>query len=351
MKKSLRIIILIVFILILAIGSWMIFKKSDKISVFKPIEKNETAEAINGTLIDPAMANRRPFAVMVENHPDARPQSGLDKADRVYETLAEGGITRFMAIYQTQEVSQIGPVRSSREYYADIANELGAVYAHVGGSDEVLNKLSRGGYPKLFDANQYFLGDYFRRISSRPAPHNVYTSTKELQNLVEDKKIKLDGNFQRFTYQDFFPNSGQLAHKATIKFSTPSYDTTWEYNPKTDDYTRTQGKLPHLDKESGEQLRTRVVVIQYVKSNPIPGDEKARITINTTSGGKSLVLQGGHVYSGTWKKTETGTVFLNDLGEQQTFKRGPMWVMLVPNDIERVNLIAPQTTNTENTNE
>src|SRR5581483_1401572 len=118
---------------------------------------------------------KRPFAVVVENHPDARPQSGLSQADVVYEALAEGGITRFLAIFQSQDVKSIGPVRSARTYFNDWAQEWGAVYAHVGGNSDAL-ALIKAGIPGVSDADQFFNDPYFTRISSRRPPHNTYTS-------------------------------------------------------------------------------------------------------------------------------------------------------------------------------
>src|SRR3989344_6912600 len=110
-------------------------------------------EAINGIYVEEIVSTLRPLAVMVENHPDARPQSGLSEADIVYETLAEGGITRFLVLFQSRAANEIGSVRSARDYFAEIANEWGALYAHVGGSNEVIANLKKGIYENLDDAN------------------------------------------------------------------------------------------------------------------------------------------------------------------------------------------------------
>ena len=158
--------------------------------------------AINGFLVSPEIAQKRPLAVIVENHPDARPQSGLGEADIVYETLAEGGITRFLAIFQTREVKSIGPVRSARDYFAEIANDFGALFAHVGGSDEVLLELQNKHYKNLDDINQFYQASFFERIKLRPAPHNVYTSTEKLRDYLDSKNLNKDNSFAGWLFED-----------------------------------------------------------------------------------------------------------------------------------------------------
>lgn len=345
----------IYFVLILIIISSVGYLAYQKLTKKGPIKlpliesKDERQEALNGSLVNPEDARRRPFAVMVENHPDSRPQAGLSKADRVYETLAEGGITRFMAIFQSQEVNEIGPVRSAREYYAEIANELNAIYVHVGGSDIVLANLSRGYYKNISDANQFYNGDYFRRITTRLSPHNVYTSTGELRKLAEDKNFIAEAKIDPWIYKDFIPNSGQLADEISINFSTKSYEVQYSYDKKVDQYLRNQSGKPAIDELTGEQIISRNVIVQYVKTAPKAGDEKARIDILTRGTGKSLVFRGGKVFSGTWKNTkESGTHFYDDTGNEIGLVRGTTWVELVPSDIERVNFkatlpVAPET--------
>jgi len=115
--------------------------------------------AIDGELVQPGDI-QRPFGVVIENFPDARPQSGLSQANIVYEALAEGGITRFFALFQTQKAPQIGPVRSARTYFNDWAEEWGVVYAHVGGNSDALAYL-HAGISGVTDADQFYNDPYF----------------------------------------------------------------------------------------------------------------------------------------------------------------------------------------------
>ncbi len=302
--------------------------------------------SINGTLVAADIAERRPIAVMVENHPDARPQSGLDKADIVYETLAEGGITRFMGVYHSQDADSIGPIRSARDYYADLANEIGALYAHVGGSDEVLQKISNNYYKRLTDVNEFFNGTYFTRITSRLAPHNTYGNTETLRSYLEknDEETKADVRLRPFT--ETITGNQELADSLTIDFSTPSYKVGYAYNTDTHTYTRSQGSKPHTDAVTKKPLETKNIIIQYVKTAAIPGDEKLRIDIDTKSGGKALVFRDGVVMNGTWKVVNGSTRFLDANGTEIELHPGTTWIELVP--VSTPNLVTWKNT-TDNT--
>jgi hypothetical protein len=135
---------------------------------------------LTGLPVAPSVNQRPVTAVMVENSTFARPQSGLDQAGVVFEAIAEGGITRFVALYQDTAPSYIGPVRSVRPYYLSWLDGFNAIVAHVGGSGEALQDINSWG---IRDMNQFYNGSYFTRISSRVAPHNVYTSIARLNAL------------------------------------------------------------------------------------------------------------------------------------------------------------------------
>src|SRR5207245_1981959 len=120
------------------------------------------------------MASRRPLMVKIDNSELARPQSGLSRADVVYESVTEGGITRYAAVFQSHDVAMLGPVRSARLSDLQIAPEFGAVLAHVGASSPIMDMLRRG---NVLDLDQFFWPQFFQRTKDRPAPYNVYTST------------------------------------------------------------------------------------------------------------------------------------------------------------------------------
>src|SRR2546426_7828324 len=165
---------------------------SPSASPTQPPPPPKVASPINGVMLDraafDALQQRAPLAVMVENHPDARPQSGLNQADLVYEAIAEGGITRYMAVYWSNEAARIQYVRSARIYYIQWAAELGAVYTHWGqvedpGPVDVWPVLAR---LDMRDLNGLFMGEEVGyRDPDRVAPHNVFTSTGLLWNTAQ----------------------------------------------------------------------------------------------------------------------------------------------------------------------
>lgn len=330
----------VLLVLVAALGFFLLKDKPGQ--VISP-KKNEVVSpapvlksSINGLEVSPEIADRRPIAVMIENHPDSRPQSGLAEADLVYETLAEGGITRFMAVYQTVEAKDIGPIRSAREYYAVLANEIGAIYAHVGGSDEVIGQLKEGVYKNISDANEYYNENFFQRIKSRYAPHNVYTSIQRLKELAEYRKYLLKASFEPWKFKFDAPASGATqASKIVIDFSLPGYEAVYAYASSTNSYIRNMAGKPHKDAATGKQIAPKTVIVQLVSVTPVPNDVLLSVDINLTGQGKAWVFQDGGVIQAAWKKTgDSRTRYYDQFGSEISFNRGQVWVELVPTEKE-----------------
>jgi len=340
LNKRLGTLLVLVILFVLG-GIFLLRNKSSKIikttkpEVVEVVPKTE--DAINGLEVSSDVAQRRPFAVMVENHPDSRPQSGLSDADVVYEALAEGGITRFMAVYQTKEPSSIGPIRSAREYYAVLANELGAVYVHVGGSNEVIGQLKNGIYKNVDDANEYYNENFFQRISSRSAPHNVYTSIAKLQGLIEYRKYSTATNYDGLKFKNDSPPAVESisALSLNISFSLKSYAVSYSYNSALNNYKRNLAGVAHVDATTKIQITPKVVVVQMVEVTPVPNDKLLSVDINLTGQGTAYIFQDGGIVEGTWKKIGSGrTRYYDKSGNEISFNRGQMWVELVPKDKE-----------------
>jgi hypothetical protein len=143
-------------------------KQPARVAAPKP---TTVASPLSGVQVSPDLAKRPVTGIMIENSPDARPQSGLQDAGVVYEAIAEGGITRFLALFQDSRPQYIGPVRSLRPYYIDFGWPYQAAIAHVGGSPDALTQIRSGSYR---DLDQFFNSGTYSRINSRVAPHNVY---------------------------------------------------------------------------------------------------------------------------------------------------------------------------------
>lgn len=295
-----------------------------------PIAQPVLLPSINGTLVQNAVVSRRPLAIVIENHPDSRPQSGLQDADVVYETLAEGGITRFLALFQTPESVIMGPVRSARPYFAELASEYGAVFAHVGGSDEVLAKLAAKKYAGVDDANEYFNGSYFSRSKNRAAPHNVYTTIEKLRYLMTDKKWKQDAVVPAWQFSDNPQNGTEVASDVSMQFSTSSYAARFVYDPATARYKRLLAGVAHIDAETKQQITAKTVIAQVVSVTDIPNDPKLRVDIDLDSGGHAYIFHDGTVVHAQWKKSGNRTKYYGIDGQEIVFPRGDIWVGLVP---------------------
>lgn len=284
-------------------------------------------------LEDQSMANRRPLSIMIENHVDARPQWGLSKASLVFEAIAEGGITRFMAVYGPNDAEKIGPVRSARIYYLDWAKELNALHAHIGGNVAALDLIPKIGINSL---NQFWVGTraYWREKNGKATEHTVYTSTKKLYEVAESKKWSATAKFDALEFKDDAKEGehgpGQVA---TVVFSGPLFTVKWTYDPPTNSYLRTIAGVAHKDPVTGEQLRAKTVAVATVKRAPLVSrDEKEVWQMTTVGSGKATVFLDGKEIKGTWKKDsrEKRMRFYDGEGKEIEVNRGPMWIEIIP---------------------
>ncbi len=343
-KKAQIAIMTIVLILLVAVVAYIVLRDSTQQQTIEaPSDLTETsaeAEDVNGpvrlldgVLVPKKDVNPQPIAVMIENLESVRPQNGLNEASVVYETLAEGGITRFMAIYPGPPAAErIGPVRSARHYYVDWAEEYKAVYAHAGGSPQALNKLY--GNTHVTDVNQIG-GDqgFFWRDGDLLAPHNLFTSGALLTFALRDKELSNNkGDFEPWTFSSI-EQVGVTAETISIEFSTSAYNVQWLYEPTTKTYLRSNGGAPHLDALSLEPVASATVVVQYVATELLESDT-GRIDITTVGSGDAVVFRQGIAIEGTWEKDgENGrTQFLDANGKKIVLNRGTVWIEAVPND-------------------
>lgn len=265
-------------------------------------------------------------AIMIENSPAARPQSGLKDAEVVYEAIAEGGITRFLAIYQQAKPQLIGPVRSLRMYYIDWLAPYNASAAHIGGSQNALKEIRTSAYR---DIDQFFNAGTYWRASDRYAPHNVYTSFERLDALNQAKGYT-ESVFKSFARVDGKANQQPTAGTVTIDFSSAAYNTTYVYDIATNRYLRSIGGAPHLDREAG-QITPAVVVALRVNMSLVMEDGY-REQIDTTGSGSAVIFQNGTAQEATWRKdARTAPLILSDQdGKEIPLVRGQTWIAAVP---------------------
>ena len=264
--------------------------------------------------------------VMIENSPDARPQSGLKSAGVVFEAIAEGGITRFMALYQQEKPQLIGPVRSLRQYDIDWLAPFNAGIAHVGGSAEALTEIRSGQWR---DLDQFFNGGSYWRATDRYAPHNVYTSFQKLDALNASKGYT-SSNVLGFSRKDSTPAKNLTATKINVTISSSLYNSSYAYNAATNTYDRSQGGAPHLDREAG-QISPRVVVVMSVQEKTVMQDGY-REQITTVGSGPAWIFQDGTEQAVTWHKISQAAqiTFTDANGADVTLARGQTWLTAVP---------------------
>ncbi|HEX3032283.1 MAG TPA: DUF3048 domain-containing protein, partial [Bacillota bacterium] len=236
-----------------------------------PALKDPALNPLTGLQVEKANLNRMPLAIMVENSPAARPQSGLQQADLIYEVVAEGGITRFLAIFYGGDAAQVGPVRSARPYFLERSMEYKALYVHAGGSPEALEMLKK---LKAYDLNQFANNFPFWRSRDRKAPHNLYGDTLKMRQVANKKWPAYQPEVTGF---DFVAPGESLAggsgiNTLTIHFGAKASEVTWKYDESTHKYLRFYGNTPHKDKVTGKQYTCENILIQKVSSKVIDGE-------------------------------------------------------------------------------
>lgn len=291
---------------------------------------NLVISPLTGEEVPQDKINRRSLAVMIENAPAARPQSGLDKADIVYEILAEGGLTRFMAIFLQNDTGMLGPVRSARPYFIERMFEYDAMYAFCGGSPAALDMVKN---ERVASLNEFGVGKKaYWRIKDRKAPHNLYTDTEKLRKVGAQKGYEKSPNLPEleFLSKGEENEGGVTAQQVVIGYPTKYSLVKWEYDPANMLYKRSEGGKVHRDAVTGKQLTASNIIVQYVRSSTI--DTVGRLEFSMVGRGRSVLFTGGKAYTGTWLKlgTKKQTYFYGENGEVLKLNPGQTWIEVVP---------------------
>ena len=294
----------------------------------KPKPKPVYYSLLSGEVVPDEASIKKPVtAIMIENSPDARPQSGLKDAEVVYEAIAEGGITRFLAIYQQHKPQLIGPVRSVRPYYLDWVAPYNASIAHVGGSSKALKTVRNGSFR---DIDQFFNAGTYWRATDRYAPHNVYTSFAKLDQLNAAKGYVSSTPLAFERANDAKEVPTQDGTQINIKISGPLYNSTYAYDPTTKLYARSQAGAPHTDREAG-QIQAKVVIALRVTMSQV-FEDGYRESIGTTGSGEAMIFQNGQAIKATWTKNSAAEqlTFTDAAGKIIPLARGTTWISAVP---------------------
>jgi len=288
----------------------------------------ENKYLLSGVCLEEGEENRDDLiAIMIENHYEARPLSGIGKASLVYEAPVEGNINRFMAIFEKgSEVEKAGPVRSARPYYLDWLSEYdGAMYMHVGGSPEALEKIPQFG---IFDMNEFFRSWYFWRSKDRYAPHNTYTSS-DLWAKAYEKYGEKETEITSWAFaEDLEGFTTSTANRVEVNYYKPTYSSYWTFNSSTMQYERHEDRKQHLDRE-GNAVVADTLIIQKMSSQVL--DNKGRLRVDTLGFGEAVIIRDGVMVEGKWQKEEriSRTRFFDAEGNEIPLKPGKIWVSVL----------------------
>lgn len=260
-----KILIAILVILIIAAGGVLAYK------IVKDKENQETAvsEEDNGVTIIEEKAvqifqgNDRPIAVMIDNHSDAWPQAGLQKAYMVYEIIVEGGETRLMALFKGVDLEKIGPVRSARHYFVDYAMENDAIYVHFGESPQADKDIKKYSINEIDGIAED--GTTFRRVKDKTSPHNAVTSTAKLLASAQNKKYKTTSNKEsvlNYVTEEVNLEDGQGAVSVTIPHSQLQ-TVKYEYDEENQVYERYARGKEQTDWDTKETITTKNIIITF----------------------------------------------------------------------------------------
>ena len=341
-KKILRrkfFIILLAIILLLIIAVVMIGKKpspskksqsGSDVQIFDSttsIDNQNTSPLTGMTIGEPSLVSRQVTAVMIDNSLAARPQAGISQAGIVFTAMTEGGVTRYMALYQEAQPSSIGPIRSARPYFLDYMLPFNASLAHVGGSQSAqVDILSLG----VKDLDQLKNPEAFSRSDLNKAPSNVFTNFINLNHLNSLKKYT-ESNFVGFAHKRDVP---QTPTARTINFllSSQYYNSEFKYNATTNSYWYSQGGALQKDATTNASISPKVVIALFVPKAYDPDGQHPNY--ETSGQGKIYVFQDGIVSFGNWKKKDRkGQLVLTDqYGLPMKLNAGQTWITLISND-------------------
>jgi len=339
LTKKQKIIIVVVAVLVIAGLAFGIYKLvhhkaptlvKHAVVIVKAKPKSLTvASNLTGLQVLPAVNSRPVTGVMIENSDAARPQSGLSEAGVVFEAVAEGGVTRFLALYQDNQPSSIGPIRSLRPYYLSWDMGFDAPIAHVGGSPDALADVQSWGAENL---DEFYNGSYYTRITSREAPHNVYTSIAEL-NALETSKGYTSSVYTSFPRKADSPSASPTATTIGLVLSGSDYNASYSYDKTTNSYNRSEGGATQTDLLTGTQISPKVVIAIVVPESQGALDASGAYYSDYSfiGSGQVDVFQDGIVTVGTWQKTSNTSqiTFTNSNGSPIKLNAGQTWITAV----------------------
>lgn len=326
MKNWIFALIVLVLLAAFAAGFWVIMKEDPEEQ--PPVEDVLTITPYTGEKAT-LPTNRRTVMAVINNHPDARPQTGLGEADMVFEMIAEYDITRFLALYQSDFPETIGPIRSAREYFVELAAASDAFFVAHGYSPEAQVMLESGVVDHVNGIQHD--GTLFQRSSDRVAPHNSYITAENIETAMNNVQASTEYRWKSPYYFYDSAENAKLKEQAlsvSVRYGTNElFFNEYTYDSKSHLYSRSSGGRPTTDKETLEPVKVSNVLVFEAPHETV--DSEGRQSIDLANGGKALLFQSGGVREIEWSSIG-GMPVPTENGETVKLVPGKTWVHIVP---------------------
>ncbi|UOQ48972.1 DUF3048 domain-containing protein [Gracilibacillus caseinilyticus] len=332
MKKLCFVLLCVLFSLVACSGEGE--QASDQETTENDVEQEEPVEPVKPEepayvypftgLEAEAEANNRAVAVMVNNHPKARPQTGLSHADVVFEILAEGNITRFMALFHSDLPERVGPVRSARPYYFNLADDYNAMYVYHGAADYIEDMIKSGAVQGL--NGMYYDNDkvLFERSNDRVAPHNSYAIFDGIFSRAEEQGYPVEAEYEPLPFAEEV--SAEEAASG-ISFNYGNNSVSYQYDDTSGKYLRYSDGEQTVEYADSTPIELDNVLIMETAHQVI--DDAGRREIDLESGGNALLLQQDKVQRVQWERID-GRIIPTKDGEPVPFIPGQTWINVIP---------------------
>ncbi len=329
-KKKKRMFIAILFIVILGLGAyyyWTHPKEFDK-HIAKKVKIVKKLKIVD------EKSKSRPIAVMINNNHAAWPHAGLQDAYITYEILAEGGITRLMALFKDQNTAKIGSVRSSRPYYLDYALENDAIYVHYGWSDQAKADISSLGVDNI---NGLTASSVFWRDTSlnKASEHTAFTSIEKIKAYAKEKGYDRDTNkdlLLNYSVDEIDLSKKDDAIKADSVFMKYSYYTnsSYEYDSENKVYKRSMSGTAHVDAVTGKQYTYKNIIITPIASHAY--DSYGRLSLDDVGSGEGYYITDGYAIPIKWSKESRSsqTLYTDKDGKEIKVNDGNTFIQITP---------------------
>ncbi len=315
-KKRLLITVIVLAVGLITAFAFGVFDKDVKVT--KKESEKKYYSKLTGMEVKEDVSKRPILAVMIENSEEARPQNGLDSAGIVFEALTEGGITRYLLLFQEDGPETIGPIRSIRPHFLNWLMGFDASVAHAGGSAEALDLVSSRNARSM---SEFTNPDTYFRDNSREAPHDLYAHDKDLRKLQEETKHK-ESKFDEILRSNESPAQQPTNTVVAIDYSSPEFKVEFRYDQPTNSYIRFLAGQPHIDKANNKQISVKNLIITRTAGQEALGS------------GEALIFKNGAVIKGSWRQADFNSriKFFDQNSNEISLNRGDTWVSAVPTD-------------------